>query len=135
MTDPDADDSPLKFRDGKDFKFSDEISINTTRTHANTPNTHASTTHESTPNASVYNTPPRGSPSILKSSSSVTSSVTHGSRLVDLEQGMQDMNHDVKDMKENLKLMLAFVKESTKVNNPTDKDNVPPSPPPGGDGA
>ena len=85
---------PVKFQDGKDFKFSDSVSINTTHTHANTQTTNASTT-----NSAAYTTPPSGSPGILKSSSSITSSVTHGSRLVDLEQGMSDMNNDVKDIK------------------------------------
>ena len=127
----DTDDcSPIKFQDGKDFKFSDDISINTTRTHANTPTTNTSTT-----NSAAYTFPPRGSPGILKSSSSVTSSVTHGSRLVDLEQGMHDMNHDVKDIKGDLKLLLEFVQESTKANNLTDKNTESPSPPLGGDGA
>ena len=135
MTGTDADDSPIKFQDGKDFKFSDDVSINTTRTHANTPTTNASTTNASTTNSAAYTTPPRGSPGILKSSSSVTSSVTHGSRLVDLEQGMHDMNHDVKDIKGDLKLLLEFVQESTKANNLTDKNTESPSPPLGGDGA
>jgi len=129
-TDDTDDCSPIKFQDGKDFKFSDDISINTTRTHANTPTTNTSTT-----NSAAYTTPPRGSPSILKSSSSVTSSVTHGSRLVDLEQGMSDMNNDVKDIKGDLKIMLAFVKESTKANNPIDMNTESPSLPPRGDGA
>ena len=135
MTGTNADDSPINFQDGKDFKFSDDVSINTTRTHANTPTTNASTTNASTTNSAVYTTPPRGSPGILKSSSSVTSSVTHGSRLVDLEQGMHDMNHDVKDIKGDLKLLLEFVQESTKANNLTDKNTESPSPPLGGDGA
>jgi len=134
MTGTDTNDSPVKFQDGTDFKFSDDVSINTTRTHANTPTTHTSTTNASTTNSAAYTTPPRGSPSILKSSSSVTSSVTHGSRLVDLEQGMHDMNHDVKDIKGDMKLMLAFVQESAKANNLTDKNNGLPSPPSGGDG-
>jgi len=129
-TDDTDDCSPIKFQDGKDFKFSDDVSINTTRTHANTPTTNTSTT-----NSAAYTTPPRGSPSILKSSSSVTSSVTHGSRLVDLEQGMSDMNNDVKDIKGDLKIMLAFVKESTKANNPIDMNTESPSLPPRGDGA
>jgi len=137
VTGTDTDDSPVKFQDGKDFKFSDDISINTTRTHANTPTTNASTS-----NSAAYTTPPRGSPSILKSSSSVTSSVTHGSRLIDLEQSMGDMNHDVKNMdhdvqeiKGNIKLMLALVQKSTQANNLTDTNTAPPSSHSGGDGA
>jgi len=47
---------------------------------------------------------------------------------------MHDMNHDVKDITGDMKLMLAFIKESAKANNLTDKNNELPSPPSGGDG-
>ena len=118
ITSPLSEDAPVKFQDGRDFKFGDDISINTTRTKAGT---------EKTSNSTAFTTPPRRSPPILhNSSSSVASSVTNASRIVDLETGMDRMDCKISRI---LNMM-----EQSKANEPPDKQPAQPSPLTGGDG-
>ena len=115
LSNPLPEDEPVKFQDGRDFKFDDEISINTTRTNK-------------TATSTTYTTPPRRSPpSILHNySSSVASSVTNDSRIVDLEQGMDSMDSKLN----TLISLMTKAKADTLTDLKTDK----PSPPPGGGG-
>ena len=112
------DDAPVKFQDGRDFKFGDDISINTTRTKACT---------DKTSNSTAFTTPPCRSPSILhNSSSSVESSVTNASRILDLETGMDSIDSKIFRI-------LNMVKQS-KANKPPDMQPEQPSSLTGGDG-
>ena len=110
--------TPVKFQDGRDFKFGDDISINTTRTKAGT---------NKTSNSTAFTTPPRRSPPILhNSSSSVASGVTNASRIVDLETGMDRMDCKISRI---LNMM-----EQSKANKPPDMQPEQPSSLTGGDG-
>ena len=129
MSNPLYEDGPVQFQDGQQFAFTEDVSINTTRTKSKSTSPTVSTPPPSSLSPfSSYSTPSRPS-TISRDSSTVTSDFTQESRLMDLETNMGSL--DTKLDKILSKLGLETPPTSNiSVNTPNSNSDVTPPPAP-----